>query len=96
MFSYNTSFHCSIQNTPSFLTCQSPPTRFTWPDLCQKFYGDSTQDDLTNHLLLAWDIAQKNNQAATTQTTEYTNQTMSLHPFQEVQLVLLDEHILCE
>ncbi len=55
-------------------------------NLCHRFYGGSTKDDLMQWLLLAWDIAQKNKKTATTQTTDYTNQATNLHPFQNGQL----------
>jgi hypothetical protein len=55
MFSYNTSFHCSIKNSPFFLTFGMEPQLPTLPtpDLRRKFYGESTTDDIIRKLLFA-------------------------------------------
>jgi hypothetical protein len=75
MLSSNTSFHCSIQNTLFFFTfgLEAHQPSLPGPELCQTFYRDSTQGDLTNCLLLAWDIALRSNEAVTAQTAEYCN-----------------------
>jgi hypothetical protein len=59
MFSYNTSFHRSIKNTPFFLTYGIEPRMpdFPGPELRRKFYGESSTDDLIRRLLLARDVA---------------------------------------
>jgi hypothetical protein len=55
MFSYNTSFHRSIKNLPFFLTFGMEPQlpNLPTPDLCHKFYGESTTDDIICKLLFA-------------------------------------------
>ncbi len=43
-------------------------------------------------LLLAWDVARRNNENTTTQTSDNANKIKNLHPFQQGQIVLLEEH----
>jgi len=64
MFSYNMSFHCSIKNSPFFLTFGMEPQLPTLPtpDLRRKFYGESTTDDIIRKLLFALEVARQNNE----------------------------------
>jgi hypothetical protein len=66
MFSYNTSFHRSIKNTPFYLTFGMEPRLPTLPtpDLRRKFYGESSTDDIIRKLLIARNIARQNNEDA--------------------------------
>jgi hypothetical protein len=94
IFSYNTSFHQSIPSTPIFLNFGLEPQQpgLPTPDLCRKFYGDSNDNELHQHIHLAINNAQQHNKRSTTKPTQYANQKTSPHPFQPGQLVLLDEH----
>jgi hypothetical protein len=73
MFSYNTSFHKSIQTTPFFLTFGMQPRlpNFPAPDLNRKFYGESTAADLHQRMLYARDLARRNNIEATDKMKEF-------------------------
>jgi hypothetical protein len=94
MLSYNTSFHRSIKNTPFFLTYGIEPRMpdFPGPELRRKFYGESSTDDLIRRLLLARDVARRNNEESTARAEDYYNSQASAHNFKVNQLVLLDEH----
>ena len=75
MFAYNTSFHRSIQNTPHFLTygIQARQPAFFQEDLNRKFYGENTTDELTQRLQYARQIAEQNNEYATSKMQEQLN-----------------------
>ncbi len=94
MFSYNTSFHRTIKTSPFFLTYGMEPRLPTLPtpDLRQKFYGESTTDDLIQKLLLTRDIARRNSEVASEETERQFNKKAEPHAFLPDQLVLLDEH----
>jgi hypothetical protein len=94
MFSYNTSFHRTIKTSPFFLTYGMEPRLPTLPtpDLRQKFYGESTTDDLIRKLLLTRDIARRNSEVASEETKRQFNKKAEPHAFLPDQLVLLDEH----
>jgi hypothetical protein len=94
MFLYNTKFHCSIKNSPFFFTLGMEPRLLSLPtpDLRRKFYGESSTDDILRKLLLARDIARKNNEMASDQVQEQFNKKAQPHSFLPDQLVLLDEH----
>ena len=94
MFSYNTSFHRSIKTCPFNLTfgMEARHPCFPTPDLRTKFYGESSTDELMHRLLLARDIARRNNEAATEKNEADFNKKATAHPFQLHQLVMLDEH----
>jgi hypothetical protein len=62
------------------------------PDLRQKFYGESTTDDLIRKLLLTRDIARRNSEVASEEAERQFNKTAQPHAFLPDQLVLLDEH----
>jgi hypothetical protein len=68
MYRDNTSFHWSIQNTPFFLTFGIEPRQpgVPMPEICQKLYGESNDEELTKRLLLARKTAREMNKAATT------------------------------
>jgi hypothetical protein len=59
LFLYNTSFHRSVKTTPFYLTFGMEPRlpNLLTPDLRQKFYGESSTDDITNYSLLATSLA---------------------------------------
>jgi hypothetical protein len=94
MFSYNTSFHRSIENTPFFLTFGIEPRTpaFPAPELRQQFYGETTTDDLLRRLLAARDTARRCNENKTEDYKHYYDQNATPRTFQPQQLVLLDEH----
>ena len=75
MFTYNTSFHCSIQNTPHFLTygIQARQPAFFQEDLNRKFYAENTTNELTQRLQYARQIAEQNNEYATSKMQEQFN-----------------------
>jgi len=94
MFSYNTSFHRSVKNTPFYLTFGMEPRlpNLPTPDLRRKFYGESSTDDIIRKLLIARDIARQNNEDASDNArVQYDSKAMP-HKFLPNQLVLLDEH----
>jgi hypothetical protein len=66
MFSYNTSFHCSIKARPFYLTFGMEPRlpNLPTPDLRHKFYGESSTDDIIRKLLIARNVARQNNEDA--------------------------------
>ncbi len=94
MFSYNTSFHHTIKTSPFFLTYRMEPQLLTLPapDLRQKFYGESSTDDLIRKLLLTRDIARRNSKVASDEAEKQFNKKAEPHLFLTDQLVLLDEH----
>ena len=91
MFAYNTSFHCSIQNMPHFLTfgIQASQPAFFQEDLNRKFYGENTTDKLTQRLQYARQIAEQNNKYATSKMQEQFNRMAQPHSFAPNQWVLL-------
>ena len=91
MFAYNTSFHRSIQNTPHFLTygIQARQPAFFQEDLNRKFYGENTRDELTQRLQYARQIAEQNNEYATSKMQEQFNRKAQPHSFAPGQWVLL-------
>ena len=72
MFAYNTSFHRSIQNMPHFLTyrIQARQPAFFQEDLNRKFYGENTTDKFMQQLQYARQIAEQNNEYATSKMQE--------------------------
>jgi hypothetical protein len=94
MFSYNMSFHRTIKTSPFTLTFGMEPWLPTLPtpDLRQKFYGESTTDDLIRKLLLTRDIARRNSKVASEEAERQFNKMAEPHAFLPDQLVLLDEH----
>jgi hypothetical protein len=94
MFSYNTSFHRSIKNSPFFLTFGMEPQLPTLltPDLCCKFYGESTTDDIICKLLFAREMARQNNEDSSDAACLQFNARATPHKFLPQQLILLDEH----
>ena len=91
MFAYNTSFHRSIQNMPHFLTygIQARQPAFFQEDLNRKFYGENTTDKLMQGLQYARQIAEQNNQYATSKMQEQFNRKAQPHSFALGQWVLL-------
>ena len=65
MFVYNTSFHRSIKSSPFFLMFGMEPRHPSLPtlDVRQKFYGESSSDELMLSLLTARDVARRNSHA---------------------------------
>ena len=93
MLVYNTSFHRSIKTSPFFLTfgIEARLPNLPTPDIRRKFYGESSSDELLLRLLAARDVARRNNELTTEQTTLNANKKTMPHNFSEGQLVLLDE-----
>jgi hypothetical protein len=94
MFSYNTSFHRSIKNSPFFLTFGMEPRHPTLPtpDLCRKFYGESITDDIIRKLLFAHEVVCQNNEDASDVARQQFDARAAPHKFLPQQLVLMDEH----
>ncbi len=94
LFSYNTSFHRSIQKSPFFLTFGMEPRlpSLPTPDLRHKFYDKSSTDDIIRKLLIARNVAHLNNQDASDQARIQFDSKAAPHKFLPGELVLLDEH----
>ena len=94
MFSYNTSYHRSVKNTPFYLTFGIEPRTpvFDAPDTRKKFYGESSSGELFSRLCVARDIARLNNEDATLSYKLHYDAKAEPHQYKEGQLVLLDEH----
>ena len=94
MFSYNTSFHKSIQTTPFFLTFGMLPRlpNFPAPDLDRKFYGESSSAELHQRLLYARDLARRTNEDSTDKMKEFHDRKGAPHSFRNGQWILMDEH----
>jgi hypothetical protein len=94
MFSYNTSFHCSIKSSPFFLTFGMEPRLPTLPtpDIRRKFYGESTTDDIIRKLLFAQEVAHQNNKNASDAARQQFDTHAAPHNVLPQQLVLMDEH----
>jgi hypothetical protein len=94
MFSYNTSFHCSIKSSPFYLTFGMEPRlpHLPTPDLRRKFYGESSTDDIICKLLFARKVACQNNKDASDVARQQFNANVAAHKFLLQQLVLKDEH----
>jgi hypothetical protein len=92
MFSYNTSFHCSIKSSPFFLTFGMELPTLPIPDLRRKFYGKSSTDDLIRKLLFAQNVTRQNNEDASDSARIQFDTIAKPHNFSPQQLVLLDEH----
>ena len=94
MFSYNTSFHRSIKNTPYMLTFGMEPRlpSFPNPDLKEKFYGESSAAEMFQKLQLARQLATENNLEATSKNKTKFDEKAKPHSFAINQLVLLEEY----
>ena len=94
MFSYNTSYHKSVGNTPFYLTFgMSPRTlAFPGPDIQRKFYGESDAAEIYQRLLFARDLARRHNEGATSEMKTYHDMKANQQNFRVSQWVLLDEH----
>ena len=90
MFAYNTSFHCSIQNTPHFLTygIQARQPAHFQDDLNRKFYGENKTNELMQRLQSARQIAEQKNKYATSKMQEQFNWKAQPHSFAPNQWVL--------
>ena len=93
MFTYNTSYHKSIQNTPFMLTFGVEPRipGFPAPELRRKFYGESEMSELHMRLQYAREIARLHNEQASDSYKHYHDAKSAPHKFQVGQLVLLKE-----
>jgi hypothetical protein len=93
MFTYNTSFHRSIQATPFSLTygLEARLPSFFAPDLRRLHYPVDQEGDLATRLHAAREIAVAHNLAATDQQKEYFDKRATHHEFHEGQFVLLDD-----
>ncbi len=89
MFTYNTSFHRSIQATPFRLEARLPA--FFAPDFCRLHDPDLADNDLLSMLHHARDLAVQNNLFATDKQKEYFDRQALHHTFHEGQFVLLNE-----
>jgi hypothetical protein len=94
MFSYNTSFHRSVKNTPFFLTYGIEPRlpSFPNPDLRERFYGESSAAEMFQRLQFARQTAVENNLDSTGKYSEYFNKSAKPHSFVINQMVLLEEY----
>jgi hypothetical protein len=94
MFSYNTSFHRSVKNTPHFLTfgLEARLPSFLTTDLRRKFYGETASDEMVQRLLYARDLARRHNEESSEQYRHQFDKKANPHSYQPQQLVLLDEH----
>ena len=94
MFSYNTSYHRSVKNTPFYLTFGIEPRSpyFDPQGIRQKFYGESSTDDLYNRLQTAREVARLNNEDATQSAQRQYDAKAEPHNYQIGQLVLLSEN----
>jgi hypothetical protein len=91
-FSYNTSLHCSIENTPYFLT-YGQDTRLPSlpnPDI-QHCYSETPAVDWYNLLQVARDLAARNNMKATTRAEQDHNPKAQEHQYHVGQQIWLDE-----
>ena len=72
MFSYNTSFHRSVLNTPHFLTfgMQARQPGILAPDVRRKFYGTALPQEQMQRLQWARSVAQANNENVTDKAEE--------------------------
>ncbi len=94
MFSYNTSFHRLVKNTPYFLTFGMDPRlpSFPNPDIREKFYGESSAAEMFQKLQVARQLATENNLLATNKTKLSFDKNAKPHSFAINQLVLLEEY----
>ena len=96
MFSYNTSYHRSVKNSPYFLTFGIEPRlpSFPAPDLQRVFYGESSAAEMHQRLLFARNLAVENNLEASDKYKSYhdTAHKAQKHSFQIQQLVLLETY----
>jgi hypothetical protein len=90
MFAYNQ----TIKTLPFFLTYGMEPRlpSLPAPNLLQKFYDESTTEDLIQKLLLTRHIARRNSEVASEEAERNFNKKATPHSFLPDQLVLLDEH----
>jgi hypothetical protein len=93
MFSYNTSFHRSVKNTPFFLTYGIEPRlpSFPNPDLRERFYGESSASERFQRLQFARQTAVDKNSDSTQISSQYFNKSAKPHLFAINQMVLLEE-----
>ncbi len=91
-FSYNTSLHISIQNTPYFLTYGQDARlpSFPSPDI-QQCYSETPAGDWYNSLQVARDLATRNNMKATSRAEQDHNKKTELHDYKVGQQIWLDE-----
>jgi len=94
MFSYNTSFHRSVKNTPFFLTFGIEPRlpSFPNPDLRERFYGESSAAEMFQRLQVARQTAVQSNLESTGKSSDYFNKSAKPHSFAINQMVLLEEY----
>ncbi len=61
------------------------------PDLRQKFYGESSTDDIIHNLLIAQNVALQHNKDASDIARQQFDSKAAPHKFLPQQLVLLDD-----
>ena len=94
MFSYNTSFHRSIKNTPFFLThgMEARQPGFNAADVRTKFEGPGSPEEMLERLQKARRIAQEENEQATLQAQQQHDRKAEPHGYVRDQLVLLEDN----
>jgi len=94
MFSYNTSFHRSILNTPHMLNfgMQARQPAFIASDLETKFYGPKTAEEKLQRLQHCRDLAAQNLEVAAEAAKAHFDKSAQPHNFQVKQWVLLRDH----
>ena len=93
MFSYNTSFHRSVKNTPFFLTfgMEARQPGFDAAESRLRFEGPKSPEELVNRLHQAREIARHCNEEATFQAQQQHDRKAEPHKFVRDQLVLLED-----
>jgi transposase InsO family protein len=94
MFSYNTSFHRSIKNTPFFLThgMEARQPGFNAADVRNKFEGPGSPEEMLERLQKARRIAQEENEQVTLQAQMHHDKKAEPHGYVRDQLVLLEDN----
>ena len=95
MFSYNTSFHRTIQTTPHQLTYGLPARQpaFRQADLDTKFYGSKSVEEKLQRLDQARQIAAQHTEVATEASKYHHDLDAEPHQYRVGQLVLLQRHV---
>ena len=91
MFTYNTSFHRTIQTSPYFLTFGAIARQpaFNQGDWNRKYYGETTAAEKFQQLQYARQVAWKNSHHQQELNREVYNRQAAPHQFQKGQYVLL-------
>jgi transposase InsO family protein len=94
MFSYNTSFHRSIKNTPFFLThgMEARQPGFNAADVRTKFEGPGSPEEMLGRLQRARRLAQEENEQSTLIAQQQHDKKAEPHGYVRDQLVLLEDN----